>query len=36
LRITLGHTTTVADLDALVHVLPEAHERARRAGVTRN
>jgi cysteine desulfurase len=35
LRITLGHTTTVADLDALVHVLPEAHERARRAGVTR-
>jgi cysteine desulfurase len=31
LRFTLGHTSTRADLDALVEVLPGAVERARRA-----
>jgi len=34
LRITLGHTTSAADLDVLVHALPEAYERALRAGLT--
>ena len=29
LRITLGHTTAAADLDALVEVLPSVVERAR-------
>ncbi len=33
LRLTLGHTSTVADLDALMEVLPGAVERARRAGM---
>jgi cysteine desulfurase len=32
LRFTLGHTSTVADIDALVAALPAAVERARRAG----
>ncbi|XVV11671.1 cysteine desulfurase family protein [Actinoplanes sp. CA-131856] len=31
LRFTLGHTSTVADIDALVAALPGAVERARRA-----
>jgi cysteine desulfurase len=34
LRITLGHTTTEADLDRLVEALPGAYERALRAGLT--
>jgi cysteine desulfurase len=34
LRITLGHTTTAADLDVLVDALPGAYERALRAGLT--
>jgi cysteine desulfurase len=32
LRFTLGHTSTAADVDALVAALPAAVERARRAG----
>jgi cysteine desulfurase len=32
-RFTLGHTTTTADVDALVAALPEAFERARKAGM---
>jgi cysteine desulfurase len=32
LRFTLGHTSTDADIDALLVALPEAHERALRAG----
>jgi cysteine desulfurase len=32
LRFTLGHTSTPADVDALLAVLPAAVERARRAG----
>ncbi len=32
LRFTLGHTSTPADIDALVAVLPAAVDRARRAG----
>jgi cysteine desulfurase len=36
LRITLGHTTTAADLEALVDALPGAYERASRAGYTRS
>ena len=31
LRFTLGHTSTVADIDALMAALPAAVERARRA-----
>ncbi|MEO7349093.1 MAG: cysteine desulfurase family protein [Terrimesophilobacter sp.] len=34
LRFTLGHTSTQADVDALVAALPEAHERALRAGLS--
>ena len=34
LRITLGHTTTQADVDALVAALPRAYERALSAGRT--
>lgn len=34
LRITLGHTTTEADLDRLVEALPGVYERALRAGLT--
>ncbi len=33
LRFSLGHTTTEADIDRLVEVLPAAVERARRAGL---
>jgi cysteine desulfurase len=32
LRLTLGHTSTIADIDALVAALPAAVERARLAG----
>src|SRR6185312_1860677 len=32
-RFTLGHTTTVADVQTLVAALPEAHQRARQAGM---
>jgi cysteine desulfurase len=32
LRLTLGHTSTAADVDALIAALPGAVERARRAG----
>lgn len=34
LRITLGHTTTREDLDALLAALPQAHARAHAAGLT--
>ncbi|NYF11206.1 cysteine desulfurase [Leifsonia sp. AK011] len=33
LRFTLGHTTTAAEIDALIGALPDAVERARRAGM---
>ncbi len=33
LRVTVGHTTTDADVDALLAALPAAYERARRAGL---
>ncbi|MEO7146322.1 MAG: cysteine desulfurase family protein, partial [Terrimesophilobacter sp.] len=33
LRFTLGHTSTGADVDALLAALPDAHERALRAGL---
>ena len=33
LRFTLGHTSTAADVDALLAALPAAHARARRAGL---
>ena len=36
LRFTLGHTSTVADLDELLAALPGAVERARRAGVAKH
>jgi cysteine desulfurase len=36
LRFTLGHTSTRADVDALVAALPAAVERARRAGLTKS
>jgi len=32
LRVTLGHTSTEADVDAFLIALPAAYERARRAG----
>jgi cysteine desulfurase len=35
LRFTLGHTSTRADVDALVAALPAATERARRAGAVK-
>lgn len=35
LRFSLGHTSTTADVDALVAALPSAVERARRAGALR-
>jgi cysteine desulfurase len=35
LRFTLGHTSTSADVDALLSALPGAVERARRAGAPR-
>ncbi|MFE3452287.1 cysteine desulfurase family protein [Nonomuraea sp. NPDC059194] len=34
LRFTLGHTSTQADVDRLIEVLPAAVERARRAGLS--
>jgi cysteine desulfurase len=36
LRFTLGHTSTMADVDALAAALPAALERARRAGAIRS
>ncbi|GIF67269.1 cysteine desulfurase [Asanoa ishikariensis] len=36
LRFTLGHTSTQADVDALVAALPAAVERARRAGMIKS
>ena len=36
LRFTLGHTSTPADVDALVAALPPAVERARRAGMNKS
>ncbi len=33
LRITVGHSTTQADVDAFLHALPEAAARASRAGL---
>jgi cysteine desulfurase len=35
LRFSLGHTSTVDDVDALIAALPAAVERARRAGLTK-
>ncbi|MEV4415291.1 cysteine desulfurase family protein [Catellatospora sp. NPDC049609] len=35
LRFTLGHTSTRADVDALIAALPAAVDRARRAGTSR-
>ena len=32
-RFTIGHTTTAADVQALVAALPEAHQRAKQAGM---
>ncbi|MDN5811934.1 MAG: cysteine desulfurase [Micrococcaceae bacterium] len=32
-RFTIGHTTTEADVQALVEALPEAHQRAKQAGM---
>lgn len=34
LRFTLGHTSTPADIDALLAALPEAYDRALRAGLS--
>jgi cysteine desulfurase len=34
LRFSLGHSSTSADVDALIDALPEAYERARAAGLT--
>ncbi len=34
LRLTLGRTTTDADVDAIIAVLPSAYERARSAGLS--
>ncbi|GAA1965298.1 cysteine desulfurase family protein [Microbacterium deminutum] len=34
LRFTLGRTTTVKDVDAVLAALPEAYEQARRAGMS--
>lgn len=34
LRLTLGRTTTDADVDAVLAALPEAYDRARRAGMS--
>ncbi len=32
-RFSLGHTTTAADVDTLLNALPEAYERAKKAGM---
>ena len=34
LRLTLGRTTTAADVEAVIAVLPSAYERARTAGLS--
>jgi cysteine desulfurase len=34
LRLSLGHTSSAADVDALLAALPEAVHRARQAGLT--
>jgi len=36
LRFSLGHTSTEADVDRLLEVLPAVHERARTAGLVRS
>jgi cysteine desulfurase len=36
LRFTLGHTSTRADVDALITALPATVERARRAGMIKS
>lgn len=36
LRFSLGHDSTVADVDRVLAVLPEVHERARRASLVRS
>lgn len=36
LRFSLGHTSTDADVDRLLEVLPAVHERARAAGLVRS
>lgn len=36
LRFSLGHTSTAADVDALIAALPQALDRARRAGMPRS
>ncbi len=36
LRFSLGHTSTEADVDRLLEVLPAVHERARAAGLVRS
>jgi cysteine desulfurase len=33
LRISLGYTTTEADVDAFIQAFPSAHERAKLAGL---
>ena len=35
LRFSLGHTSTEADVDALISALPAVHERAKRAALVR-
>jgi cysteine desulfurase len=34
LRVTLGHTTTAADVDALIAAIPDAYSQAARAGLS--
>ena len=36
LRLSLGHTSTEADVDRLLAVLPQVHERAARASLVRS
>jgi cysteine desulfurase len=35
IRVSLGYTTTASDIAALLAALPDAHEKARRAGLVR-
>jgi cysteine desulfurase len=35
MRITFGHSTTEADVDAFLEALPKAYEGAKKAGLTR-
>jgi cysteine desulfurase len=35
LRFSLGHTSTAADVDALIAALPAVHQRAQRANLVR-